>query len=118
MKRKLLVIPLLALAVTVLSAQIDEVIAARNAFLETGATGDKLARAALLADELTWVDRGGRLRNKQAELAEFMPGGTTRATEVDARRYGTAAVLMNRLSTADNNSVIPMSRSPRSTLPT
>jgi hypothetical protein len=109
MRLKVVTIALLALAATAaLPAQVGEVIAARNALLETGATGDNVARAALLADDLTWVDRGGRLRNKQAELSEFKPGGTTRATEVDARRYGMVAVLMNRLTTADSNSVISL----------
>jgi hypothetical protein len=107
MKRQIVIIPSLALAATtILLAQVSDVIAARDAFASTGTTGDKIARAAFLADDLTWVDRGGRLRNKQAELEEFMPGGTTRASEVDARPYGSAAVLVSRLGTADKNLVI------------
>jgi Domain of unknown function (DUF4440) len=59
------------------------------------AKGDKAAYERLLADDFTWVDQAGRLRDKKTVVAELQPPTGKATTEgIDVRSYPGGAVLI------------------------
>jgi ketosteroid isomerase-like protein len=67
--------------------------AAMNRALEGG---DRNGYAAFLAEDVTWVDRAGRLRNKAAIVAEATAASASCDSAVDLRVYGNAVILIGR----------------------
>jgi hypothetical protein len=107
--KKTLALILLASACVRTSAQSamnagQEVLEARKQMSAAAAKGDKVAWGKFLADDLTWVDRAGRLRDKVTVLEEVWlgpPAADQRpASDTEARSYDNAAVL---IAIAHNN---------------
>ena len=84
------------------SAQDSGLAEARRQMADAGVKGDKAAYATFLADDATWIDRAGRLRNKTAMLAEVQPQSTTTpASPAEVRNYGNSAVVVSKRRNPD-----------------
>lgn len=72
----------------------------RAAFSAAAAKGDRAAYAKFLADDVTWVDRTGRVRDKAAQVEELEP--VTGPTAISDERLcpGGAIVVLKRGDTA------------------
>lgn len=90
------VLAALALSNQVGSAQSGapaDFMAARTAFNEAGANGDKAAYARYLAPDVTWIDISGRLRDHDALVSDVRKGAPPQPTPVDVITYQDAVVI-------------------------
>lgn len=100
--RLLLAAGLFASMVVAVSAQSDGLGEARQQMNDAAAKGDKIAYGKLLSEDVTWIDRAGRVRNKTAILADLQPqAGPTPRSAPDVRSYGNSVLVVGRRSNAD-----------------
>lgn len=83
-------------------AQSDGLAEARQQMNDAAAKGDKVAYGQFLSEDVTWIDRAGRVRNKTAILADLQPqtGPTARSTP-EVRSYGNSVLVVGKRSNAD-----------------
>jgi hypothetical protein len=85
------------------SAQPQGALVARDDMNAAAAKGDKAAYAKFLSDDLTWVDRQGRVSNKAALVEGLVPqtGRSTTDEPPSARAYENVVVFAGTRSTTD-----------------
>lgn len=84
------------------SAQSDGLAEARQQMNDAAAKGDKIAYGKFLSEDVTWIDRAGRVLNKTAILADVQPQtGPTPRSAPEVRSYGASVLVVGRRSNAD-----------------